>query len=164
MCTTPNEQAAAHSLVPCSRLSSEQLIHTITEMDNTLKRATPLPLKKSRYLSSEVISRALDVEVRMVPHIHHGNLSAEEFTSFWSFGVPLVVDGLNSKLHLSWSPQELSDRFGRDRCSMEDCETSEKITTTLAHFYEVLPQPQIDGHIWKLKVSVYLCCESCSGS
>lgn len=63
-----------------------------------------------------------------------------------------MVTGLDSKLQLAWSPRQLSQDFGGDLCTVEDCEgkveaSQKKLKDFLQHFAVETPE-----HISKVKV------------
>lgn len=87
-------------------------------------------------------------------------LKIEEFRLFLSRRLPLVITGLNSSLCLSWSPSQLIDEYGKELCTMEDCEAQSQPSHVLLEEFLSLFSPGGLGNrslpktIWKVKVCI----------
>jgi hypothetical protein len=80
-------------------------------------------------------------------------LHPHEFRCFLSRRLPVVITHLNSQLQLAWSPDQLTEEFGKQICTMEDCEAqADPMVTSLANFMEHF-RCKIDDVIWKVKVT-----------
>jgi len=81
-------------------------------------------------------------------------LQTTEFRYFMLQRIPLVITDLNSRLQLSWSPTQLIEDYGKQWCTMEDCEgkaRSERVQ--LEAFLRLFEgSGKIQSTIWKVKV------------
>jgi hypothetical protein len=87
-------------------------------------------------------------------------LAVEEFRAFLSRRLPLVITGLNSSLQLPWSPSQLIAEYGKQSCTMEDCEARcPPLPGSLEEFLSLFSPDSTDessspGAIWKVKVCI----------
>jgi hypothetical protein len=86
-------------------------------------------------------------------------LCTEEFRTFLSRRLPLVITELNYKLQLPWSPSYLTAEYGRQPCTMEDCEgRREPSQVLLEDFLKFFSCNDLDDSpsptTWKVKVRI----------
>ena len=88
-------------------------------------------------------------------------LKVDEFRIFLSRRLPLVITGLNNSLQLPWSPSHLIAEYGKQPCTMEDCEgLSEPLQVVLEDFLTFFSPDRLGesslhpSAIWKVKVGI----------
>jgi hypothetical protein len=80
-------------------------------------------------------------------------LDHDVFRSLWAKGNPLVVDGVLSKMNVSWTPEFFIEEFGKEECSIVDCQSDEVKSTTVKEFFATFGNfNSRNQHVWKLKV------------
>lgn len=120
-------------------------------MDSTLLGDPHVLPARAKYFQAAIIEHSLSSST--ILRIPHNRLKGEEFRLFLRQRVPLVITNLNGKLQLTWSPNQLTEDYGSDDCTMEDCEgISNPMATKIHHFLSYFHQRR-DDVIWKVKVS-----------
>lgn len=143
--------------IPSSRFDQAELIDILREMKMSLaKDHYYLPTQAFFFKESIIADSHLSSTILRVPKKHLRN---SEFRMFLAQRTPLVITHLNDQLQLSWSPTDLTSKYGEQDCTAEDCEgRSKPVTTTLGSFlgYFTEDSERRDGVIWKVKVK-FLC-------
>jgi hypothetical protein len=86
------------------------------------------------------------------PKIRHESIDfAEQFTNHWSRGLPLVVTGVRQQG--VWDPAYFITTYHDTPVTLENCETGELISSTVAKFFSSILAPDPEAGVWKLKVS-----------
>ena len=81
-------------------------------------------------------------------------LSMDEFQRVWQEGQIVVVDGLEKKLQIEWSPKAFSAAFPTTKCKVLDCQTASTRWMTIPEFFDDFGKEKSKKSIpWKLKVS-----------
>jgi hypothetical protein len=152
------ESTSTTSLIPCSRFTREHLVDILVEM----KKHSSMPLLD---LQCNICNSQILVESESkssVLRVSAEKLTVEEFRTFLSKRLPLVMMGLNSSLCLSWSPSQLIAEYGKQPCTMEDCEAqSQPLHVQLEDFLSLfspagMGESSFPNAIWKVKVRLLL--------
>ena len=83
-------------------------------------------------------------------------LNEDTFRELWARGEPLVVEGLQSRFTIEWSPQYFVDKYGAVGCNIVDCQTDVNKKTTVGAFFEMFGRYEGRKEIWKLKVRSWM--------
>lgn len=139
------------SFLPSSRFTEEVLHGLIQSMQTSVLDQT------STLGSRNIVFQPQDIEdsriASTILQVSSNRLRSEEFRMFLEHRIPLVITGLNNKLRLAWSPAQLTEDFGSQSCTMEDCEgVASSVRTTLGNFLSYFGKEN-NGVIWKVKVS-----------
>jgi hypothetical protein len=59
-----------------------------------------------------------------------------QFKTLWAGGHPVVVTGVQHIFQGRWTPQYFMERFGSERVTVVDCETTLERKSTVADFFE----------------------------
>lgn len=134
-----------------SRFSQEELTNTIQKMRSLLQESPYyLNLQTVHFRQQDLKdSEATSSILRIPKHVLHPH----EFRCFLTQRLPVVITHLNKVMQLAWSPDHLAAEYGKQKCTMEDCEAqAEAMTVSLATFMDHFRQ-KLDDVIWKVKVS-----------
>jgi lysine-specific demethylase 3 len=150
----PNRCSAPHNrscFLPSSRFSASQLSDTIRTATTSLLSLDVTGLASRTFFFKEAL--VTQAQTRAITlRIPARRLRVEEFRYLWTRRLPLVVTDINSRMQLSWSPQQLAADYGKQNCTIEDCEGhSDTQKVTLAMFMKRFDDTA-DDVIWKLKV------------
>lgn len=144
---------ARPQFVACSRFGESQLLEELADMRDILANAAdPLPAQLFSVGASDV--KASEDECRIL-RISMEHLNDSEFRYFLSRHLPLVITGLNRKLQLAWSPAQLTQDFGKDKCTVEDCEGREPAFTANLEYFLKQFTDKAPRTILKVKVSIH---------
>ena len=92
-------------------------------------------------------------ESRSVHRLVRTQLSEEHFKAFWSSRRPFVVKDLQNDLQASWEPAFFIQQYGGTLCEVQDCETGNEWSCTVAEFFSSFGRAEVPERILKLKVS-----------
>lgn len=90
---------------------------------------------------------------RSVKRFVRTQLSEERFKTFWQSRRPFVVQDLHKDLQACWEPRFFIQQYGDAACEVEDCETGQQRTCTVAEFFLLFGSKENSETILKLKVS-----------
>lgn len=135
--------------IPTSRFSEQQLQDVLQAIHATLLEVHQLPVRH-RYFQPSIIEHSLSTST--ILRAPSQRLKPDEFRLFLSKRLPLVITHLNDALQLAWSPKHLTDEYGSEDCTMEDCEDSTNRVKTKIHHFLSQFNSDMNGTIWKVKV------------
>lgn len=138
--------------MPSSRFTLEELQVNLTEITHLLSIEED---SKHGGPSSDVLVKALQQSHMSSTIIRVWGMSSTDFKVVLDHRLPIVVNGLNRKLQLPWSPDHLIKEFGDHTCTVEDCENP--LLTERRYLKEFLHHfggHNADEPIWKVKVRV----------
>ena len=67
---------------------------------------------------------------------HFSRFNDDIFASLWANGIPFVVEGLNDHRQLAWSPAYFIANHGQKTCVVQNCDTEEDKTISVASFFQ----------------------------
>ncbi|RDX53605.1 Clavaminate synthase-like protein [Lentinus brumalis] len=79
------------------------------------------------------------------------DLTDEKFRRVWEKGMPLVVNGIQSKFHTQWTPEYFSSKYGSQSCLILECQTEQNKRVTVSEFFALFGKYEGRRDCWKLK-------------
>jgi hypothetical protein len=148
-----SSEHSRETFIPTSRFSREKLQTLLqTTHEVLLEGHQGLPTR-ARYFEPSMIDYSL--KSSMILRIPRDRLKSEEFRLFLTQRLPLVITHLNDRLQLAWSPDQLTEDYGPQVCTMDDCEgVVDSIQTTLGKFLSHFKNGT-GKVIWKVKVRIF---------
>lgn len=139
------DTSPSHTFRPVTRFDVGELSEALSEVKAIAGiignvKQTPMSVELAEYVSQK---RTLRLDY---------NLSEENFSKAWSYGIPLVIVGVGDKLHLSWSPDYFKKTHGRKSCEVEDTSTCVRQKTSVAAFFTSFGNYDESRPVLKLKV------------
>lgn len=135
-----------HRFYPLTRFSETELQDVLSDVEKSSVAAIdvdPYPLP------DDIVNMVADRKVLKFPY----EFPEQSFERLWSYGIPLVIMGVGTKLQLPWSPKYFSDTYGHKRCTVEDTSTGKERKTSVAEFFELFDKCSDElGSVEKIKV------------
>ncbi|KAI0677004.1 Clavaminate synthase-like protein [Trametes maxima] len=78
-------------------------------------------------------------------------LTEDKFRRVWGKGLPLVVQGLQAKFHIQWTPEYFSSKYGTQSCLILECQTEQNKRVTVGEFFALFGKYEGRRDCWKLK-------------
>jgi hypothetical protein len=142
------------TFIPTSRFSKEKLQALLQNTHEVLLQGHQGLPARARYFEASMIDYSLTSST--ILRIPRDRLKGEEFRLFLAQRVPLVITHLNDRLQLAWSPNQLTEDYGTQVCTMDDCESvADSIQTTFGNFLSHF-KSSTNKVIWKVKVRIFL--------
>lgn len=138
--------------LPSSRFTALELSESLQAMDALPLLGASLHARTFYFKKADLEAAERNSNILRIPTSH---LRVEEFRYAWVRRLPLVVTGINDKIQLPWSPEQLSADYGKQLCTVEDCEgAASSKQMSLASFIKLFNTAihGDDDTIWKVKV------------
>jgi hypothetical protein len=142
LCLSSDSTHVEANLLAVTRFEEDELHDAIQGMEAFLTEPRP-----SQPCASEPASSS-----REVPRIRHLDLMQDEseFYRHLTNGTPVVITEV--KIQGEWGPDYFISRHGKQKVTLEDCETGKKVSSDVNSFFSQFGKARANKKITKIKV------------
>ncbi|KZS95122.1 Clavaminate synthase-like protein [Sistotremastrum niveocremeum HHB9708] len=102
-----------------------------------LQRPLNLPKLDEEHFHLNPFADPWGIPSHPLPAFSVEELTESTFRSIWTYGVPILVDGLTPFISEMWTPQGLTAKYGEEDCTIMDCDSETTEEIKVAEFFDM---------------------------
>lgn len=124
-----------------------------------LQRPLNLPKLDEEHFHRNPFADPWGIPSHPLPAFSVEELTESTFRSIWTYGVPILVDGLTPFISEMWTPQGLTAKYGEEDCTIMDCDSETTEEIKVAEFFDMFGDftSEKRQRCLKLKVKIPRC-------